>query len=403
MSKKKTKSLSDFHIHSTGSSDGVYSIEKILHLANKHNIKNVSVTDHNNLTETINFLKANDRHLNHASHYFNGVQFIPGVEITCRVDGIKNFKGNDTKVHLLVYSPILQSNSRLVKLMKIKHGNDLAVDFGLLFNIAKLKGIEIDQDAVRNFLLQKRFLFDDGFSSFGREDVIEFFNSQGITIARSMKEYYKLFNNVPHAERLNLSASDVIRLAHNSGGLVVLAHPRTNLRRTSKKKEVVDFLLDNEIDGFEVMTSAMDRETFDLIKYGIKRHKLYNRILFTGGSDFNIYDHHSKIGEFDHVPLTTVTQSQFLDEIKSLEKARKNNQVTHRNYKCFNTFSEMNDTVKKYGQKAHEINEIYSEAKRMVLDEETFQDSNKSYVEYLREQGVYNEAEYPLTDNTFSK
>ena len=389
MSKKKNFSLTDLHIHSSGSSDGVYSIDKILHLSRKHNIRHISVTDHNAFHETIQYLKAHDRHLDHACHYFDGIQFIPGVEVTCRVDGIKNFKGNDTKIHLLVYSPILQSNSRLVKLMKIKHGNDLAVDFGLLFNIAKLKGIEIDQKAISKFITQKRSVVE-GFSSFGRDDVIEFFNNQGITIAKSMKEYNKLFDNIPHAERLNLSATDVIELAHNSGGIVILAHPRTNLNRTNNKSEVLDYLLDHEIDGFEIMTRGMDNNTFELIKYGVRRHSPHNRILYTGGSDFHIYDENSRLGQFNSSPIISSTQTKFLEEIDKLKEARKHNEVTHRNYR-FSTFSEMNDTLKRYSKKAHEINEIYSQAKRMMLDEETFLESPKSYVDYLREQGVYDE------------
>jgi len=394
MSKKKKLNLADFHVHSRGSADGVYNIEELLKRAKKYKVQYMTIADHNYFDDIINFLKMNNLPLGRASHMINGVNLVPGVEVTCRVDGVKNYKGNDAKIHLLVQAPMLQANSRLVRLMKIKHGNDLAVDFGLLFNVARLKGIEIDPDAVSNFLIQKRLFFDEGFSSFGRDDVIEFFNSQGITIAKSMKEYNKLFDNVPHAERLNLSASDVIQIAHNSGGLVILAHPKTNLSRTNNKKELIDFLLEHEIDGFEVMTRAMDRPTFDLISRCCKRHELRNDIIFSGGSDFHVSNQYSRIGEFNNIPLTTSSQSQLIYEIQKLNKARRQSVVTHRDYTMPLSFSEMNGVIRKYDEQAHKINEIYSEAKRMVLDNVTFRDSDKSYVDYLREQGIYDETEF---------
>ena len=385
--------LVDFHVHSIGSSDGYHDIPTLLHRAKKFNVDTISITDHNNFNETIKLLNQSSRDLSLAIHDMEGVNFVPGVEVTCRVDDVKNFKGNTLKVHLLILAPQLTDNSYLVKLMKIKHGNDLAVDFGLLFNIAKMKGIHIEQDSVRDYIIRKRESSDSGFSSFGKDDVMDYFRKQKVSIAKSNSKYEQLFDSIPRAERLNLSALDVINIAHASGGICVMAHPKVNLQRTNNKKDAVESLLEYGIDGFELMSSTMDNDTFGLITNSCQRFNSKNKILYTGGSDFHIYSESSKIGRFAGMPITYKSQEPVLKELKILNKARAHKSLTHRNYK-FSLKSELDDTISKYSQKAHEINEIYSEAQKRIgveESEDSFRHSDMTYIDYLKQCGVYDE------------
>lgn len=386
--------VADFHVHSNGSSDGYHDVSKLLGRAKHFNIDYISITDHNNFNETLKLLYSREADLRLAMHDIDGVNFVPGVEITCRVNDVKNFKGNDLKVHLLVYAPTLTENSYLRKLMKIKHGNDLAVDFGLLINIAKVKGIQLDQDSIRDFVISKRKHGDSGFSSFGKDDVIDYFKKEKINICKSARAFTNLFDTLPRAERLNLSAEDVINLAHASGGICVMAHPKIHLNRTNNRKEAIDSLLEYGIDGFELMTNSMDSETFSLITGECNRFNSKNNILYTGGSDFHVYSEHSKLGRFgEDYPITLKSQEPVIKELKLLSKAREQKALTHRSYKM-PIQSDLDGVVKKYSDKAHEINEFYTEAQKAVgyiEDEESFAQSDMGYVDYLRENGIYDE------------
>ena len=387
----KDDRLVDFHVHSRGSADGLHSIARLLYRAKTFNIDYMSITDHNNFNEVRRFLNEADADMRLAMHDFDGVNIVPGVEITCRVDDVKNLKGNDLKVHLLVYSPILTDDSPLVQLMKIKHGNDLAVDFGTLLNIAKIKGIQIDSEEVRKFVINERATSNPGFSSFGKEDVMNYFLSKHINIAKSQREYTRFFESIPRAERLNLSAEDVINIAHSSGGIVVMAHPKVHLNRTNNKQEAVDSLLEYGIDGFELMTPSMDNDTFTLITRECSRFKSGNPILYTGGSDFHVYSEHSKLGRFGDLPITAKSQQSVIKELNILNKVRQQDCITHRNYKM-PLKSDLDATIDKYSQKAHEINEIYSEEQLSVHDiESSFSKAPMSYVDYLKELGIYDE------------
>lgn len=381
--------LADFHVHSQGSSDGKHDIQQLLSRAKHFGVKYLSITDHNNFNETLKLLNHSNANLKLAMHDFEGLNFVPGVEVTCRVNDVKNYKGNDLKVHLLIYAPILTKNSYLARLMEIKHGNDLAVDFGMLFNIARVKGIGLDPEAIRNFMLKKR-TYDSGFSSFGRDDVYDFFAKYKIPIAKSMREFTELYDSLPRAERLNLSAKEVIDLAHASGGICVMAHPKTHLNRTSNKREAVNTLLEYGIDGFELMSSSMDNETFGLITNECADFSSKNKLLFTGGSDFHVYSSCSKMGEFGGMPITTKSQSTLISELEELDLARRQKCLTSRDYNI-PIHADLEDTIKKYSTKAHEINEIYYDNSIVHNNEDDFSFSTMTYIQYLKEHGVYKE------------
>jgi len=386
--------LADFHVHSVGSADGYHEIGTLVNRAKNFNIDYLSITDHNNFNETLKFLNREQSDLRLAMHDVDGVNFVPGVEITCRVEDVKNFKGNDLKIHLLVYSPLLTENSPLVKLMDIKHGNDLAVDFGMLLNIAKLKGIQLDMQSVRDFIIHKRQHGDSGFSSFGKDDVMEYFKKEKITVAKSMRKYDRLFDSIPRAERLNLSASDVIDIVHASGGICVMAHPKLHLNRTSNRRGAVESLLEYGIDGFELMSTSMDNDTFGIITSICDRFPLKNPIIYTGGSDFHVYSEYSKMGRFGGLPLTIKSQEGLIKEIHTLNKARSQKSTTHRKYRQV-LKSDIDDMIARYSDKAHQINEIYSEAQQKILDtyddRDDFSHTTISYIDYLKEHGVYDE------------
>ena len=80
---KEKRLLADMHIHSEGSFDGTYSIDKIIGIANKNNVHTIAITDHNNFSAIKDFCVENGLPLLGCYHNINGINLIPGVEITC--------------------------------------------------------------------------------------------------------------------------------------------------------------------------------------------------------------------------------------------------------------------------------------------------------------------------------
>ena len=72
----------DLHIHSVNS-DGTFSVEEIVNLSKELQLEAISITDHEYLTEV-----PSD----------NDIKIIKGIEVRCRLEGIKV-----KKYHLLVF------------------------------------------------------------------------------------------------------------------------------------------------------------------------------------------------------------------------------------------------------------------------------------------------------------
>ncbi len=355
----KKNSLVDFHTHSCGSTDAMYDIPFILDRAKNNGVEYIAITDHNSMVETRKYLNKNQRPLNLAKHNFDGVNLVPGIEITCRLDDVKNYKGNSTKIHMLVYSPLFSKGTPLSRLIDIKHRNDISVDFGLLINIARKEGIFINENEVRDYIVNKRKEVE-GFSSLGVKDVLEFFQIKGYDFAKNYHSAYDYIQDIPRAERLNVSAYDLMQVAHASGGICVLAHPSVNLERTKHKKLAIETLLDYGIDGFEMTCPSTDKSTNDLIKSSCERIRSRNKILFTGGSDMHLYSSHIDVGRIGRNYLYKSQQKDFVTAIDSLNEIRKQKDLTNRYYRLI-THDEISQIIKKYEE---------SEKKNNIFDQE---------------------------------
>lgn len=347
--------LVDLHVHSKGSFDGVYDIEELIRRAKKQRLGTLSVTDHNYVGDTVEFLGVNGLGLRNAIHQFDdGFRFIPGVEITCRIFDVKNLKGNPVKMHMLVYCPTLDGKSPLMKLLDTKRKNDIAVDFGELINIAKLKGIDLTEEQIRKYVVRKRSK-DVGFSSFGKEDTWQFLKSFQKESVSSYKELTELWEKVPHKERLNLSAKDVIDIAHASGGICIMAHPLVNLNRTNNKKETIDTLIEYGIDGFETMCYLMNKTTDTMIRKECSRFDLKNPMIFTGGSDYHCENRKITMGRIDSSKdITEKSQAGFLSAVDGIQEARSQGASTDRVYDIHDT--DIDECLDRYSEEAEKLN-----------------------------------------------
>lgn len=292
----------DGHCHTTGS-DGSCTIEELLQEAKRKGLKYLAITDHNHLAHLAQFLVKNGRPLDQAIYDFDGVKLIPGVEVTCRIKNAKNFKGNTCKVHLVVLAPDLRPNTPLVRLIDAKHKNDIACDYGNLISILKLKEIEMDESLeqkVRSFMDCKKRKYP-GFSSLDRESTYEFLMSEFPGLVRSRKDYAKLYDKIPKASRMNITTDDLIKIAHASGGITILAHPKSSItRRTNDPETAYKELIREGIDGFEIMCFGTDHDTNNTIR-SVAGSLGREGLLWSGGSDSHGYGR--EIGVVREIPI----------------------------------------------------------------------------------------------------
>lgn len=361
----------DFHIHSLGSSDGRHSIEYLQSRAEEKGVDTFAITDHNNLTYVRHFLKEKNLPLDSAIHHLDGIDFIPGVEVTCRIEDVANLKGNTVKVHLIVLCPNLDPNLPFSRLMKAKHSNDIAVDFGLLVNIGKLRGVNISERDVRMFMDLKKET-NKGFSTFGKEDIWDFMAMHSPGALKSRKQIYDMSLRVPQATRMTITAREVIDVAHDAGGLVFMAHPQCNLNRTSYPKQAIKSLIESGIDGFEVHCASTTPETVKMIEDVCETSKLSNPILYSGGSDFHRVGQGSELGTMKDSPLTEDLFKSLNRAIRELQKCREVESLTNRRYKPV-LKEDIEKTVKKYEDFA-KANSVMENGERFPIFDKVIDD-----------------------------
>jgi len=340
------KNLADFHIHSKYSFDAVLSPEEIVSASNVNKVSWISITDHNNMEGSCEIWEKSGTRFNNPIARFNGVNVVSGVEVTCRVSAVPNHKNRSCKVHLLVYGADLDKDSPLMQLMEIKHNNDRDYDFGLLEYFLSLKPNKIREEDIRRFIQDKRSE-KPGYSTMSNLDIFEFLQLHGITVAKSYRQFEEMLKDAPRFERVNIEAKDLIDIAHASGGIVVMAHPSLNLRRTSQPKELLRELVDAGIDGFEKYYTGASRDYDSLISKVINEKSVANNMIFTGGSDIYSFIHGNCIGSHYYDLITVNSQREFIKEIEKLQKARVEGKISHRKCDCLSK-DEIEDVLELY-------------------------------------------------------
>jgi len=259
--------LADLHIHST-LSDGSHTINEIVYLAFKKNIKYIAITDHNIAKS---YMGINTPY---------SINFIDGVEISTR------FKGYD--IHLLGYSKRFSDLKLLNKALEnIRHGYqkrfcDISNYIFSQFNIRIPKKYTKNKNSIARFCL-----------------------NQGLEI----DEIKKI--KVPEKDYF-LSTSNAISLIHSQNGKAFFAHPGNLLKKISIQDFyfIIDELVQNGLDGIEVY--HYKNTEFQNILVDISNK--YN-LLVSGGSDFHslIDSQYNLIGDFGL--KTELELKRFLDSL----------------------------------------------------------------------------------------
>lgn len=208
----------DLHTHSTAS-DGVLSPERVIEAAERCGLAAIALTDH----DTINGIPAA-----RAAAGSSGLRVIAGVELSAFQD--------DQEIHLLALhlSRLDRLEKRLGELRTLRHAraaqiveklNSLGVELSLDEVLRQSNGGAVGRPHVARAMIAR------GFANDFRDAFARFLGNGGSAF-------------VPKAK---LSIEDAIRIAHEAGGLAILAHPGDGGRR-----ERLEPMVAAGLDGVEV-------------------------------------------------------------------------------------------------------------------------------------------------------
>ena len=249
--------LIDMHMH-TNYSDGELSPDELIKLAIERNIGTMAITDH----DTLNGIKTVDK-----SKYPN-INIINGIELSVKVD-----KG---RMHILGYGIDLNSKILNDKLDELKT-NSINHVISIYEQIKKDYGIRFNYDDLIEMFNANHNL--------GRPDLAKLCIKYGLanSVQDAFDKYLIDAHNKIRGRSKGLSYSECIELINNSGGIPVLAHPKS--LELSEKEFLI--LLRNMIKcglkGIEVYHSSHNKEEME---YYLSVANEYN-LLVSGGSDYH--------------------------------------------------------------------------------------------------------------------
>lgn len=250
--------LIDLHTH-TNFSDGQYSPNELIKKAIANNVGVLAITDH----DTIAGLEYIDR-----SDFENQIKIINGIELSIKVD-----KG---AMHILGLG-IDYKNELLNQVTKELKKKSIRATFAIIDRIKKDYNIIFNEQDLETLLKANR--------NIGRPDVAKLCIKYGYakSVGEAFKKYLIDAYNKTRSVGKGLRYDEAIDLILKSGGIPVLAHPKT--LDLDKKDFLICLrkLISCGLKGIEVYHSTFLPED---IEYYTNIAREYN-LLISGGSDYH--------------------------------------------------------------------------------------------------------------------
>jgi len=240
----------DLHCHTT-CSDGSLTPIEILHLAKKHHLLGLSITDHDTLDAYTNDTLALACEL--------GIDLFVGVELSARLD--------HTSVHILGYG--VNKTDQLLRFFMRQRENRDRRNAEILRQLAK-----------RSFVLtQEELARKKTGRGAGRVHIAQLMVEKGyVPSIHAAFDLYIGDHKCCFAENNCFNIQDVVDIVHQAGGKAFIAHPHV-----IQKREILMALLEVNFDGIECYYSLLSP----------KREKKWLKVaqqknwLVSGGSDFH--------------------------------------------------------------------------------------------------------------------
>lgn len=255
------------HCHSNFS-DGIYSPEELLELAQKEELQLFSITDHDTIEGT-----------NVAEKMSNNYSFayLTGIELSARYEQTKieilgyNFDSTSSRLHEKMMFLQEKRNERIFKILGKLNEMNLDVTYD---DISKQigSGVSPGRPHLARAMIEKKIVK---------------------TINEAFEKY--LGNEKPaYVQRETITPQEAIELILSGKGTAVLPHPLlVEGENLQKLEEYLELLISWKLEGIEVYYDYSHIETFlskRKINLGVKfliKYCKKNDLLITGGTDFH--------------------------------------------------------------------------------------------------------------------
>lgn len=307
--------LIDMHIHTKSSYDAVNSIEDILTIAEKNNCSYIAITDHNSLNEINEFYNKNKIKKYNVYANVKNIKLVSGVEVTSKL----KINGKNNTVHLLVYGPRNLKSSPIGRLVDIKNKHDNVINYGII-DYLKKHNINITEEQLNNYITLK-LKSGNNFPRIEKSDIIKI--NKMYNIVSSAFELENVLNSFNRNHYLNLSAKDVINLAHKSDAFCLIAHPSINLRDERLQSLGAKLLAKYNLDGFEKDYNKKNRRSLNVFENKLTNYS-NKKLVSTAGSDNHNINRNNNIGSTYYKKLyeTDYNLPQYIEKLQTRRLSR---------------------------------------------------------------------------------
>ena len=258
---RKSEKIIDMHTH-TNYSDGDLSPQELIKLAIDKKIGTLAITDH----DTIEGIKKVNK--NEDIIVDSGIKIINGIELSAKAD-----KG---RMHILGYGIDLNNKALNKKMIDLKD-NSINSVLSIMEQIKRDYGIKFSYKDIKELVNANHNL--------GRPDLAKLCIKYGYanTVQDAFDKYLIDAYNKTRKTGKGLQYQECLELIANSGGIPVLAHPKS---LELSEKEFLILLKDMircGLRGIEVYHSSHTKEE---MKYYLEIANKYG-LLISGGSDYH--------------------------------------------------------------------------------------------------------------------
>ena len=258
---RKSEKIIDMHTH-TNYSDGDLSPQELIRLAIDKRIGTIAITDH----DTIEGIKKVNK--NEDIIVDGGIKIINGIELSAKTD-----KG---RMHILGYGIDLNNSALNKKMIDLKD-NSINSVLSIMEQIKRDYGIKFSYNDIKELVNANHNL--------GRPDLAKLCIKYGYanTVQDAFDKYLIDAYNKTRQNSKGLQYQECLELIANSGGIPVLAHPKS---LELSEKELLILLKDMiscGLKGIEVYHSSHTKEE---MKYYLEIANKYD-LLISGGSDYH--------------------------------------------------------------------------------------------------------------------
>ena len=258
---RKSKKIIDMHTH-TNYSDGDLSPQELIKLAIDKRIGTLAITDH----DTIEGIKKVNR--NEDIIVDSEIEIINGIELSAKTD-----KG---RMHILGYGIDLNNKSLNKKVVDLKD-NSINSVLSIMEQIKRDYGIRFSYEDIKELVNANHNL--------GRPDLAKLCVKYGYstTYQDAFDKYLIDAHNKTRQTSKGLQYQECLELITNSGGIPVLAHPKSLELSGKEFLILLKEMISCGLKGIEVYHSSHSKEEMD---YYLEIANQYG-LLISGGSDFH--------------------------------------------------------------------------------------------------------------------